>query len=1645
MCFGGQSTATTNTSQTQQADPLMQKAVGNVLGPNGQNIANVANTPYDQAMSPQVAAQNAQQLQAIQGLGGIASNNPASPYIAQAADYATAAADPNNVNAMTNAYYNPMASQVMDQFSNIMGQQAAQLKGNEAASGAIGGSRASVANSTLANQQGLAAGQIQSQLYNQALQSALTTAGQQAGAAYSLGNLGQESLGTQLTGLNAGLTGGNLTQQQQQNILNAAQTGAIQETLFPQQELGAAANIAGIGTTLGGTTNGTSTTTQPVNYLGQILGAGIAGYGLYKSDERTKTDIKPIGKLYDGQTIYTYRHHGDPDLRIGLMAQEVERKHPNAVHEINGIKAVDYPLATEKSAQMGSKRLHRAIGGGTGIGDGTSGLQGYSGLQNPLQSYQGLQDPLAQATQLQVNVPQAHFPQLNMGQQGQNTAQAQADKNAQQEMQLGQDLGKSHLGSDINNSLGNLAFGSSPTLSDGGWSTSAQPNGGFIGGLESYLGLAQGGRVHRDDGGSIQAPSLPQELLQAKQGAALSAKESPFSAQHSAFGGRIHRAEGGDIGSPPDLDFLTPPLKDLRDFYGPKLGLTKPDVIQQFPTSNMRDIAPGLADRYPEGNIPPLSTWDTIQRGVPASNTDYVPTQPPLDRLKDQRDLPPLSTWNTIAQGARATNTDYQPLQPLSEQLKEARFQHPQGGDPGYTSPVWRDSPLFEMQAKRAANENRWNGVEANPPLTSPSKAMLGNSMAETLGGHPASLDQALGQHPGAKSISQSDNGALKVVEADGRTITYPAPEQPKPASGQKQEQQGDAAGINPSTWNMIAQGHQAIQDRGQLAFEQLKRDRAWRAAHPDVPPVQTATQEPSYSREPLPVLNNGDIYRPEPQSQTGTDFVNHRNAEAVRHELSAALDPFKQPPPVATPFETKIMPDRMPGVTGETPPVPQKTTSPVAPVSLTPAPMGGDNVTPPVATSPATPQPTPAQSPALRGFTPTVTVALNRAAQAEGIDPGVLAAFAKIESSGNPHLVNRYGHSGLFQLSRSEFDKWAPPGANILDPNDNAMAAARKLKYESAQFEQKYGHPPSAKDLYLIHQQGEGGYDAHLNNPSGPAWQNMAGTGEGRAKGPGWARRAIWGNIPDDQKRNFPGGVDDVTSADFVNLWGDKINRFMGGLGQGAQQAIGGLGQTVQGLGAGIGNTITGGINSARAALPSFGGQAPTQPLSGPQSILPPGAQAQAGATQQEPDATPNFKAVMKSLGFDLGDHPMNNPLTNLGIGMMAAGPSVGIKGPAGAISGALTSFGKGGQYAAQQDQLNRAQGVQLANAALTQQKQSIDIAKALKPEWKQIGSEEFYNPDTGQHTYRNKFGWADWTTGQIIPADEAERMGLPSGGTTATPVPGAAAPDILHSPANSAQKAEEIRRGYESIDPNLRGQPAMEALKQVDPARARRVEAILRGDAPLPTTKDMTSRNSLAMMDFDWAERASNGTVSAQTYPTILAVKNSFSKAQDSNNIQSGTRAVNHMFDQYRLVPYLNNTNWEYWNRNTGPGTEPVNESYRAAVSGFNTATNGVASELAKFFKGMGVSSEEEVKNWRQAANVYGAPNSQFEHLYQAGKLMYGQFEPLAEKYNAAFRNPHTGEYLPGFTPKEPLDFMPPESRDRFIKMMSARRWKL
>jgi hypothetical protein len=98
----------------------------------------------------------------------------------------------------------------------------------------------------------------------------------------------------------------------------------------------------------GSNSSGSSTTTKTPSafeVLGGLLGAAGNAKSLF-SDERLKTNIKRVGQLDNGLGIYSYHYTDDPFERthIGVIAQEAERTHPEAIGEMHGYKTVNYEV-----------------------------------------------------------------------------------------------------------------------------------------------------------------------------------------------------------------------------------------------------------------------------------------------------------------------------------------------------------------------------------------------------------------------------------------------------------------------------------------------------------------------------------------------------------------------------------------------------------------------------------------------------------------------------------------------------------------------------------------------------------------------------------------------------------------------------------------------------------------------------------------------------------------------------------------------------------------------------------------------------------------------------------------------------------------------------------------------------------------------------------------------------------------------------------------------------------------------------------------------------------------------------------------------------------------------------------------------------
>ena len=156
--------------------------------------------------------------------------------------------------------------------------------------------------------------------------------------------------GMDFINLNAANMAGGALQQQQQQAIAADKARYDYYQNLPMDQLKQYASIV-----TPPTAGGTKTESQPyfqnqtANTLGLLSGLGSLGYLGYLafSDRRLKEDIKKVGEADNGLPIYSYRYKGTPTTILGFMADEVAEEHPEAVHSIGGLLAVDYAKAVQ--------------------------------------------------------------------------------------------------------------------------------------------------------------------------------------------------------------------------------------------------------------------------------------------------------------------------------------------------------------------------------------------------------------------------------------------------------------------------------------------------------------------------------------------------------------------------------------------------------------------------------------------------------------------------------------------------------------------------------------------------------------------------------------------------------------------------------------------------------------------------------------------------------------------------------------------------------------------------------------------------------------------------------------------------------------------------------------------------------------------------------------------------------------------------------------------------------------------------------------------------------------------------------------------------------------------------------------------------
>lgn len=179
---------------------------------------------------------------------------------------------------------------------------------------------------------------------NDARLGAIISAGGEADRMYS------QSLGARQQGIEERLTMRNQPLNEVSAMMSGSQVSMPRFSATPQTNM-PTTDVAGlINSNYGAQMNAYNTRAQQrSDLLGGLLGAGgQLGAAYIASDRRAKRSIKKVGKTNSGQPIYTFKYKGELDdgkTHMGLMAQDVQKRRPEAVEKFGDILAVDYSKA----------------------------------------------------------------------------------------------------------------------------------------------------------------------------------------------------------------------------------------------------------------------------------------------------------------------------------------------------------------------------------------------------------------------------------------------------------------------------------------------------------------------------------------------------------------------------------------------------------------------------------------------------------------------------------------------------------------------------------------------------------------------------------------------------------------------------------------------------------------------------------------------------------------------------------------------------------------------------------------------------------------------------------------------------------------------------------------------------------------------------------------------------------------------------------------------------------------------------------------------------------------------------------------------------------------------------------------------------
>lgn len=245
----------------------------------------------------------------------------------------------------------------------------------------------------------------------------------------------------------------------------------------------------------------------------------------------------------------------------------------------------------------------------------------------------------------------------------------------------------------------------------------------------------------------------------------------------------------------------------------------------------------------------------------------------------------------------------------------------------------------------------------------------------------------------------------------------------------------------------------------------------------------------------------------------------------------------------------------------------------------------------------------------------------------------------------------------------------------------------------------------------------------------------------------------------------------------------------------------------------------------------------------------------------------------------------------------------------------------------------------------------------------------------------------------------------GDPNIGLPPTPEPAPGETVERDSKGNVSVRKTYVPPATPDIDPSAVGEDALKGLPSGEAALARSLATYQLSPGVLgriPADKKMRIIQGATAFDpsFDMKE-----------YAPRQALITGFKSGPQSQNIASLNTVIGHLDGLSKASKELGNYSLTPLNYVKNAAS---NAAGSAAITKFDQNATAVESELAKLFKGTGVATNQEIKEWRKSFNSNMSPAQIDASIEKAVELMASRMEALKNQYEQGLKRPKDRQWL-------------------------------